>query len=165
MHRKYLLLSSALATFAFANAPAAATDKPAAKKAGAPKADERVAASFTGVRTDIPMPAAKRSNSEFDKKIAELEVGASFGLTNKTKEQMSSRLSKVHNHKDNQRPAVNADGTPKTVAGKPIVDPATGAVTGVEQTPVFEKVKEFVMHNVDPKTDPDGATVRIWRNK
>lgn len=144
-----------LAATAFASGtPAAAT----AKKAGAPKAAERVATAFTAVRNDIPMPATVRGGkSELAEKLATLEVGQSIGIANKTKEQISSKISKINNAADNTREI--------DVPGEPVLD-MNGAVVGHgPATKHKETVKEFRAFNVDAKTDPDNATVRIFRYK
>ncbi len=155
-------MKTILTAAAFANAAPAAT--PA--KAGAPKAEDRVAPIFTTVRTDIPLPTgAKRgAKSELAVKLEALEVGGSIGLTNKTKKQISSTISKVNNAASNQAQKKDASGNPLTKNGDAIKD-ATGNIVGHSQVPDTEKVKEFVAYDTDAKTDPDKATVRIFRVK
>lgn len=153
---------------AFANADAATKPAAASKnKGGAPKAEDRVAPSFTAVRTDVQRPTSKRGGgkSELALKLEELTVGASIGLTNKTKRQISSTVSKLNNATDNRRPKLDVNGQPVMKQGAPIKN-AEGVVTGYGQ-PVqeFDTVKEFSAFDVDPKSDPDGATVRIFRDK
>lgn len=139
---------------AFASGTAAATPK----KAGAPKAAERVATAFTAVRNDIPMPATVRGGkSELAEKLATLEVGQSIGIANKTKAQISSKISKINNAADNVREI--------EVPGEPVTD-LNGAVVGYGQpTKRKENIKEFRAFDVDAKSDPDNATVRIFRYK
>lgn len=160
-----------LATAAFAN-PAATPQTPAtgatAGKAGAPKVEDRVAPIFTEIATDIPMPTKAKSGakSELAKKLAELPVGGSIGIANKTKKQISSTISKTNNDKDNQRPKLDANGAPVTKTGEPVKD-ATGVIISYgPAVAVTERVKEFEAFDVDPK-DPKqkGASVRIFRVK
>lgn len=161
---------AALSTVAFANDAAASTASKG--KAGAPKAEDRVAPVFGEVRTDIAIPvSAKRgAKSELALKLEALAAPVdgkfySIGLANKTKKQISSQLSKVNNAESNLRQKIGADGVPVTKAGEPMKD-AAGVVIGYgAATPVMEKIKEFEAHDVDPKTDPDKATVRIFRIK
>lgn len=148
---------------AFANPAAPA----AAGKAGAPKAEDRIAPVFTGVRLDVkpPVSAKRGAKSELADKLAEIPLNGSIGLTNKTKKQISSTISKVNNHADNMRDKVDAAGVPVMTPGAPLKD-ANGTVVGnAPATPVKERVKEFAAFDVDAKTDPDKATVRIFRIK
>jgi len=165
MTRKNALFIAATAA-AFANPAANQAPAADAKKAGAPKAEDRVTPVFTAIRTDIAMPASTKrgAKSELAVKMQELTVGASIGLVNKTKNQISSTLSKVNNAAENVRNKVDADGKPVTQNGEAIKDGA-GTIVGYNQVPVIEKVKEFVAYTVDPKTDPDKAQTRIFRTK
>jgi hypothetical protein len=154
-------IAAVLAATSFANVEAPA------KKGGAPKAEDRIAPVFTAVKTDIPIPAAAKrgGKSEIAIKLDELPVNGSIGLVNKTKNQISSTLSKVNNAKENMRQKVDAAGAPVFTPGAPIKD-ANGAVIGQGQ-PVaeMERIKEFQAFTVDPKKDPDKAQTRIFRVK
>ena len=157
---KTILASHALiAAAAFAN-PAAAP----VKKAGAPKAEDRVSPEFTEIRTDIPLPTNGRATkSDYAKLLENLPVNGSIGIKNKTKKQISSQISKVNNAKDNLAPKTDASGAAITKNGDPIKD-AAGNVIGYQQVPEMVQIKEFKAFEVtDPKKDPDGATVRIFR--
>lgn len=153
---------AALAATAFANAPAAAS------KGGAPKAEDRIAPVFTAISADVPLPVSKRANgvrSALLVEIEKLEVGQSVGLTNKTKKQISSMISKFSNRPENLRNKVDGDGNPVMKQGEAIKD-ANGAVIGHGQpTQEKEKIKEFEVHDMDAKKDPAKATVRIFRTK
>jgi len=155
------IINSVIAATAFANPDAAP------KKGGAPKAEDRIATVFGAIRTDIAPPAtAKRgSKSELAVKLEELPLNGSIGLVNKTKNQISSTLSKVNNAKENLRAKVDANGVPVMKAGEPIKD-ANGAVIGAGQpVPEMERIKEFAAFTVDPKKDADKAQTRIFRIK
>lgn len=159
------------ASAAFANAAAPATTgatgatATAAKKAGAPKAEDRVAPEFTPVRTDIlpPVSAKRGVKSPLAAELEKLPAGGSIGVKNKTKKQVASTVSKLNNADSNKTQKLGADGQPVMVPGAPIKD-ASGAVVGHGQ-PVaeMERVKHFEAYDVDPKTDKDGASVRIFR--
>lgn len=173
MKKTAFISTTALATLsavAFANDPAAAVS--AKGKAGAPRAEDRVAPVFGEVRNDIAIPvSAKRGQkSELAAKLEALAGPvdgkyASIGLANKTKKQISSTISKVNNAESNLRQKFGADGVPVTKAGEPIKDAAGVFVSNGPAVPVMEKIKEFEAHDVNPKTDPDKATVRIFRIK
>lgn len=138
-----------------------------AKKGGAPKAEDRIAAVFAPIRTDLTPPAAAKrgGKSELATKLEELAVGASIGLVNKTKNQISSTLSKVNNAKENMKNKLDAAGNPIVKAGEPVKD-ANGVVIGsAPSVPEMERVKEFQAFTVDPKKDPDKAQTRIFRIK
>lgn len=151
-----------ITSVAFANAAVAA-----APKAGAPKAEDRVAAVFAPVRTDLKPPvSAKRGvKSELAEKLLALPVDGSIGIANKTKKQISSSISKVNNHESNMVNKVDATGAVVMQAGAPIKDAAGAVVGNAAATPVKERVKEFAAYDVDAKTDPDKASVRIFRIK
>jgi len=153
-----------LSATAFANAAPAAPATPAATaaaKAGAPKAEDRILPIFTAPRKiEMPLVASGGRNgirTELAAQLAPLEVGFSIGLKNKTKKQISTQLSKIQND------ASNLTVTEK--AGEPIID-ANGVVVGTKPaTVVKEQNKVFTAIDRDPKTDEDGASVRIWRTK
>lgn len=153
-----------LAATAFANAAGAAAAKP---KAGAPKADDRIAPVFTAIASaaEIPLPTGARrgAKSPIVEEMNKLEIGQSIGLTNKTKKQISATVSKANNHESNYRPKVDANGQPVMVPGEPMRD-AAGVQIGV--TPpkqAMERIKEWEVHEMDPKTDPHKAITRIFR--
>lgn len=155
-----------LTATAFATGVAAAAST-AGKKAGAPKAEDRVVPLFTDIATDIAIPAKSQrgSKSELAERLAKIEVvGHSIGLTNKSKKQISSTLSKVNNAASNLRNVTDANGNTVMKNGEAIKD-ANGAVIGYSQIAVTERVKEFEAFDVNPKEDKQGASVRIFRIK
>lgn len=163
------ILSVALASAAFANTAApVASSAPAKAKGGAPKAEDRVAPIFTEIATDIKPPVSKsnRGNkSELAKKLLELPLNGSIGIQNKTKKQISSTVSKINNAPENQQQKKDENGNVVTTQGTPIKD-VNGAVVGHgAPVAVMERVKEFEIFEVDPKTDPHKAMVRIFRVK
>lgn len=139
-------------------APAGATEE----KTKAP----RVAPVLTSVSTAVPMPEnlgkrGRGGNSLYPFESLET-VGASFGIKNKTAKNMASVISGA-----NKRFMVNkVDADGKTVFQTKEVKSADGTVTHVP-TLEPEKVpgRVFVAADVDPKTDPDGASVRVWRKQ
>lgn len=151
------------AASAFANAATVANKS----KAGAPKAEDRVAPEFTTVRTDIkpPVTARRGAKSPLVEKMHELAVGASVGLTNKTKRQISATVSKENNRDTNQRPKLDTEGNQITKPGEPVKDANGNVVAQGTPVNVTERIKEWEAHDIDPKTDPDKATVRVFRVK
>lgn len=184
---KTLLAASAMATVAaaaFANAPkntasntppAAdpnAGNAPAAGVAGTTATDKpkikRSPGKIFEIRADVKKPEGRaiggnltnRSMYPFDK----LEVGQSFGVSDKERDQLSSIVSNQNRAKGNQRKVVGPDGNPIpiTVESKD----ANGNVIGTLPTGEFqmERIKEFSLVEAD-KDDPDGAKFRIFRDK
>lgn len=104
------------------------------------------------IRSDIPVAPAARgrggvgsSKYPFDK----LEVGQSFGV-NRAAKKMNSTLYSAMKRYGAVVPIVDATGSPVlNKAGKPKM--------------TLKKVRVFVIRDVDPATDPDGAKARVWR--
>ena len=90
----------------------------------------------------LPMPTvvSGRGGGAGVYPIADLPVGKSIVVKNKTKKQLTTTISSA-NRKD--WPALTADGKP--IVGK------------------TEK-RAFFAVDCDPATDPEQATARIWRN-
>lgn len=129
-------------------APAAGT-APVAAVAKTPKAPK-----FAAIRADlVPPPAGKRGGGEGPGEqypFGALEVGQSFGVQGRTAKRMASTVYSAMVRFGKTQPAIDKDGKPRlTKAGKP------------EMTLV--KTRVFIVRDVDPATDPDGASVRIWR--
>lgn len=146
------------------NTPVAAADQTNAAAPAAAEKAPRVAPVLTAISTAVPMPQnlTKRSRGgnslyPFDSLV---EVGQSFGIKNKTAKNLASVISGAN--KRYMVDAVDAHGNP--VFKQNEVKQADGSVTKV---PTLEREKmpgkTFVAADVDPKTDPDGATVRVWR--
>lgn len=120
-------------------------------------------ASITSISDAIPVPAnigksqrGGRSLYPFD----DLAVGQSFGVMNKTQKQMASTVSAA-----NKRHRVEVtDANGQVVYKTQDVKQADGSVV---KTPTLDVQTQpgriFVAADVDSKTDPDGASVRIWR--
>lgn len=119
---------------------------------------------IAAIRTDIPIPTKTnslrgvKSPYEFEK----LPVGGSRGVMDKTVKQLSSVVSNFNRRPDNRESVKNEDGS--TVFETQEIKAPDGTVTKVPTTnPVTRPVIEILAVAVDPKTDPDGATVRIFR--
>lgn len=102
----------------------------------------RVAPILTEVTSDVPMPTKRKrggiaSHYNFDVLTA---VGQSFGIANKKAAQISAIVSK----ENRRHMSVTVDPT----------DPSKTVKT-------FSK--KFEVFDVDPATDPAGATVRVFR--
>jgi hypothetical protein len=85
---------------------------------------------------------------------------ANFAVMNKTAKQLRSVVSAAN--KKQLQPASNPDGSPKfkmqtlkDAAGNPIAVPT--------QEREQEHAKYFRVYDVDPSTDPDGASARVFR--
>lgn len=124
----------------------------------------RVTPELTEINSTLQMPEPPRNSAgaktpyPFDK----LEVGTSFGVKNKTLAQLASIISN-QNRKHRIEKRDDAGGIVyKTTTAK--------GADGTEQTvptsePEMEETKRFFGVEVDPKKDPDGAQVRVWRQK
>lgn len=161
--------TAAAALFAVhANAPKKTEGVAAAATADAAKtAAPRVAPIIAAIRADIAIPAAKSINrgSKSPFPFDALEVGQSFGVGNKTAKQMSSIVSNQNRAKGNQTPRKDATGA-IVMKMRDLTD-AGGAVIGKVPTsePETDWIKEFRAFDVDAKTDPDNASVRVFRIK
>jgi hypothetical protein len=138
-----------LTAHAFANAPAAAPTPDTAKLKSAPV--------VTAISAAVPMPeqkSARRGTASvfpFD----QLEVNQSFGVKDRDKASLSSVVSA-----QNRKHVTETPGAPVDLKD------VNGAVVG--QTPgdtVKTVTKHFFAVDVDAKKDPDGASVRIFRDK
>lgn len=174
--RSLLLASSAMAAMsgiAFAAADKAGSGAAPGKSAAppppgasAPAADAAKAAITTAIRSDIPPPVAKRTGPragqslyDFDK----LEINGSFGIkdASKTAKKFGSTVTAANHRYDT--PVLGADGKPTFAKGAEIKD-AAGNVTGYGKgKAIVTTNRKFVCADVDPKTDPDGANLRVWR--
>lgn len=122
----------------------------------APVATEAVATAVktSAIRMDVPPPVKKSGGRggqtlyDFDK----LEIGGSFGVFDKTAKAVASTVASANKRMIEE------------------VKDATGAVIMVpnpkkpgETMKLTKATKKFVSAAVDPKTDPDKASVRVWR--
>jgi len=125
---------------------------------------KRTAPILTAVTTSVPMPT--RTNNRGSKSLYDIDglatVGASFGVKNKTAKQIASVVSNA-----NKKHLVA-----KTDAAGNIVYKTTKATNGEGQTievatseAVMIANKHFFAEDCDPTTDPDGASVRVFRDK
>lgn len=145
-----------------AAAPAAAPV--AAVATPSPKPGTRIAPQITEIRSDVPMPEPTKGNrgskSQYD--FDKLEVGQSFGIKNKTAREMSSIVSNANrkNQADKRDAAGNVVFKTKTVT-----DQAGNKVVVPTLDPEKVALKVFFAADTNPKTDPDGASVRIFRKQ
>lgn len=137
-----------------ATAPAAASDETTTK---------RVAPDLTAISSAVEMPKkvsnrGSKSLYPFDK----LEVGQSFGVKNKTAAGMASIISNQNRkHREEKK-----DEAGNTVFETKELKGADGTVTEVPtDKPVMIVNKHFFANDCDPATDPDGASVRVFRDK
>lgn len=124
----------------------------------------RVAPELSAIRSDVPMPIrASNRGSKTNYPFGQLEVGQSFGVKNKTAEQMASIISNQNRKPGSPKLDANGAVIYKT---NPLLD-ANGAKIGETPTtePVLNEAKHFFAVNVDPKSDLDNAKVRVFRDK
>lgn len=102
---------------------------------------EREAPVISAVRNDIAIPQRTRSGggkSAYDFSVL-TAVGQSIGIVNKTKENVAALVART-----------NRKNCTETT------DPVTGKVNKTYSA-------KYEAFEVDPKTDPDGAKVRVFR--
>lgn len=165
MIRHTIIASSALAMLAAAdkgsgaNAPKVPDTAPPAPPAPAAGANTTAAAKpeVKAIRKGVERPAnAKKAGAKSKYDFDSLEVGDSFGVVGKTAQSFNSII-----YTAEQRFAVDVlgeNGSPKTRIKK-----LKGGATEVVNQKA--KTREFSAYDVDPATDPDKATVRVFRDK
>lgn len=140
--------------------PAKATTPATAAKT---ETKARVAPDLTGISSDVEMP--KKVSNRGSKSLypfEKLEVGQSFGVKNKTASGMASIIS--NQNRKNREEKVDEAGN--TVFETKELKGQDGTVTNVPTDKVVMIVnKHFFANDCDPKTDPDGASVRVFRDK
>lgn len=134
-------------------------EKPAeAKTAKTPV--KRVEPEITTISTAIPVPLKTRRGAKSMYPFDDLQPGASFGVKNKTAASMSSIVSS--NNRRNLEPKKDENGN--VIYKMKKIKGADGTEMSVPtDKPETVEMKRFVCADVDPKTDPDGASVRVWR--
>lgn len=137
--------------------------QPAAAKAGRKPGVPTVAPELTAVSAAVPMPTppargnrGRGSNYPFD----ELEPGQSFGVKNKTLKQMSSIISNQNKKARVNKTDDNGNVIYKTTTAK---DANGNVQTLPTDKPETIATKVFFGVECDPKADPDGAAVRVFR--
>lgn len=161
--KRTLASSIAMATLASGIA-FAAPDKGVAATPPAPPAApavkvEKLKAVVLGVTTSVARPentGTSRSNYPFDT----MEVDASFGVQNRDKASFNSIIYQAH--KRHEIEVLGSDGLPEKVRTK---TSKKGEPEAFEMLNKTIRTREFEAFDVDAKTDPEGASVRIFRNK
>lgn len=143
----------------------AAKPKTPALATPAPVAGSRVAPELTAISTAVPMPEpttsrrGSKSPYPFDALTA---VGMSFGIKNKTAKNMGSIIS----NQNRKAMVEKKDAEGNTVFKTNEMKDAEGNVTHVPTSePEMVATKHFFAVDCDPKNDPDGASVRVFRDK
>lgn len=143
---------------------AAATTETTAETA-APKTNApRIAPEITSVSKDIPIPAGSEKKGPgrgslypFDTLT---EKGMSFGVTNKTQKGMASIVS--NQNRKNMVAKKDAEGN-TVYKTKKVTDENGVENTVTTDEPEMVFTVKYHSADVDSKTDPDGAKVRVWR--
>lgn len=144
-------------TLAEMDKPAAGTPAPAAP------VKKRIEPELTGVSNKVEMPerVSKRGSKSKYPFDALTEKGMSFGIKNKTAANMGSVVS--GQNRKHKELVTDADGNP--VFETQELKGADGSVTEVPtDKQKVEIQRHFFAMDVDPKKDPDGASVRIFRD-
>lgn len=135
---------------------------PDAKNATKPRVEPEITA--VAAPGAIPMPERKnnrgsKTNYPFDQLTAK---GMSFGVKNKTAKGLASIVS--NQNKKNKVQATDENGNKIFEMKELKAD--DGTVTKVPDTdnPKMVVEKHFFAVDVDPKTDPDKASVRVFRD-
>lgn len=130
----------------------------------APKTNApRVAPIVTNASNSVAMP--ERSSNRGSKTSYPFEslsaVGMSYGVKNKTALQMSSIVSN-----QNRKPgAIKKDANGATIFKTQKMDMGDGTSKDIPTSePDTLPGKHYFAMDVDPKKDPDGASVRVWRD-
>jgi hypothetical protein len=156
MIRKSIILGTSAIAFAAADKGGSATP-PATPPAPPAAATKEPEVKVLGIRTDIARPeGARKSGAKSKYDFDALEVGQSFGVIGKTAKSFNSIIYAAEQRLGEK--VKNPDGTEK-MRVKKNKDGSTELVNEIN------KVREFTAYDVDPKTDPEGATVRVFRDK
>lgn len=140
--------------------PSTASTTPAAAKAAQAA---RVAPVLTAVSTTVPMPErnSNRGSKTSYPFSALTAAGMSFGVKNKTAANLASIVSN-----QNRKPGpIKRDASGNVIfKTKPMTD-ASGAVIGNTPTTEPEHMDgpKYFAVDCEPKTDPDGASARVFR--
>jgi hypothetical protein len=127
---------------------------------------DRVAPVLTGINSSLSMPERiNKRGSATSYPFADLAVGQSFGVKNKNAKQISSIVS--NQNRKPGAPKVDASGAPvyKMVEVKDANGVVTGHIPSKDRETDEENKKHFFAVDCDPKKDPEGASVRVWRDK
>jgi hypothetical protein len=131
---------------------------------GAAAAAERVAPQFAAIGTAVPLPAKKTNRGSVSiYPFGDLTaVGMSIPVLNKTAKQLASIVSNANRKAKVKKTDAAGNVVYKT---KELVDPATNAKTTVATNePEMVQSAHYIVADCDPKTDPDKATARIFRD-
>ena len=117
----------------------------------------------TTVRSDVAIP--EQTNNRGTKPIYpfnDLKKGESFGIKGKTAASIASVVSGYNRQSLGDK--IGEDGKPVFKTKK--IKQSDGSVKEITTDKVEqERKKHFFAQDVDPKTDPDAATVRVFRDK
>lgn len=123
---------------------------------------KRVDPETTPITSTVPMPEKQSRRGSVSKyAFADLEVGQSFGVKNKTAAGMASIVS--NQNRKHKTPKLNEAGG--VIYKTTIMIGADGQKTEVPtEKPEMNILKHFFANDCDPAKDPEGATVRIFRD-
>ncbi|HRQ13073.1 MAG TPA: hypothetical protein PK205_07190 [Promineifilum sp.] len=129
-----------------------------AKAAAAP----RVAPQLTTISAAVAMPDRRSRGGRSLYPFESLAVGQSFGVKNKTAKQIASVVSAANRR--GLAPKRDANGA--IVYKMQTIKTADGTEKQVpSQEPETFRQSHYIVADVDPKADPDGASARVWRDQ
>ncbi len=139
-----------------------AVDTTTKARRGPPKIEDRIAPKITAIVTNIPIPevaSQSRRGTKSAYPFDDLAVGASFGVSNKELKQVASVVSQ-----QNRRHLVKKLDAAGNVVYKKQAVVVDGQKREIDtDQPEMVPTKRFFAAAVNPKTDPAGASVRVWR--
>ena len=140
-----------------------ATAPKSGRNTAAATAAPRIEPEVIGVNSTLTMPeppkSGRRSN-ESAYPFGSLKVGESFGVKNKTAEQLSSAVSLANKKARTNKLDENGNVVMKT---KPGTDANGNAIQVPTDTPETVEGKRFFVVACEPSKDPEGALARVWR--
>lgn len=162
MKRSAFVNTSAVFFAAAGGAAGTAPAKTDAKPAAAAVAKPEI--TVIGVSSAVVMPvnrAGKRgSKNKYD--LTALAVGQSLAIKGRKASNLTSTLST--NNRADEFAVFKRDETGAVVFGTKEVTAPDGTKTNVKGDAIVLSRRVFFATDCDPKTDPEGADVRIWRD-
>lgn len=164
-----------MAKAATATEPTAAPDAtqpatPAVTATATATATAKPAKEFTvlEVTANIPVPTKEAGGKRGVKSKFPFEmltaVGMSFGIVGRDAKSMSSIVSNANRTASNNVEKKDENGN-VVFKVKPVKQADGSVINLPSQEPETVRLKEFEVYNVDPKTDPQGASCRVYRIK
>lgn len=126
-----------------------------------PKTTETASPVIAAIRTDVTIPEKRASNrgSKSIYNLDDLPVAGSIGVVNKTASQLRQIVSNANRKHRTEKRDDNGAVVYKT---KPLSGP-DGVTNVPTNEPEMIATRKYMVVDTDPKTDPDKASARIFR--